>query len=85
MLGHLPSFKALDTPHDRVHDGAHRALALSEGDWKRDAGIQRQLVEAFSETEMASRELIATLSRLSDEKQQFEMPSSGHTGSAELF
>lgn len=59
--GHLPTFDKILQPHQRVHAlGKQAVAAINSG----DAGKARMLL---SETELASREIVALLSHLKEE------------------
>ncbi len=67
---HLPSFSAIDRPHHQVHQNVHRAIRLSEEPWEKNIELQQQIVEAMHAAEAGSRELMAILARLIEEKME---------------
>ncbi len=68
LFGHLPSYRTIDAPHAKVHNGAHRVLELIEQDWENDAGVQMAIVEALGEMEAGSHDVMALLDRMVTEK-----------------
>ncbi len=61
MCGHLPSFRTIDTPHQRVHALGKEAVATSsKGDKVKAADLVRQMDDA-------SREVIAFLDKIKTE------------------
>lgn len=68
LFGALPAYKQLDTPHARVHDGAHRVLGQIGLDWENDASVQTAIVAALNEMEAGSREVMTLLDRMVVEK-----------------
>ncbi len=69
----LPSYGQIDSPHRAVHESVHRALELAQGDWKASDAVQEEILAAYQETEDRSSELMALLSNLAREKQQFDI------------
>ena len=85
LFGHLPSFQQLDKPHQRVHYHVHRALAAATEGWERDPVVRERLFHEYQEAEAASRDLIATISLLNEEKHQFEAGTANEDNEVELF
>ncbi|WP_374480585.1 methyl-accepting chemotaxis protein [Zoogloea sp.] len=67
-FGSLPSYRRLEQPHARVHDGAHRVMAQIEADWQHDAALQAAIVDGLENMEAGSREVMDLLDRLVAEK-----------------
>jgi len=68
IFGHLPSYRSIDAPHAKVHNGAHRVLELLNQDWENDAGVQMTIVEGLGEMEAGSHDVMAALDRIVMEK-----------------
>jgi methyl-accepting chemotaxis protein len=68
VFGALPAYRLLDTPHARVHDGAHRVLEQIGLDWESDATVQTSIVAALNDMEAGSREVMTLLDRMVVEK-----------------
>ncbi len=64
----LDAFRALEAPHARVHEAAHRAFACLEDNWRSSAELQERLLEAYREMEAASDEVLACIDRMLQEK-----------------
>ncbi len=71
----MPSFVGIDTPHKKVHEGAHRLLeALSEPQWLNRPHGREAVRDAIFQVEDCSQELIAVLDALIREKSEGEKP-----------
>ena len=68
LFGQFPAYRALDVPHAKVHNGAHRVLEEIKGDWESDSGVQMAIVDALGEMETGSHEVMAMLDRMVTEK-----------------
>jgi methyl-accepting chemotaxis protein len=68
IFGNLPSYRTIDAPHAKVHNGAHHVLELLSLDWENDAGVQMQIVDRLGEMEAGSHEVMASLDRMVLEK-----------------
>ncbi|HFD86153.1 MAG TPA: hypothetical protein ENJ35_00580, partial [Gammaproteobacteria bacterium] len=65
---HLPSFSAIQEPHNQVHQNVHLAIRLSEKPWEKDVELQNKIVRAMHAAESGSRELMGILAKLIEEK-----------------
>lgn len=68
VFGHFPAYRALDMPHARVHQGAHRVLEQLKRDWQNDSGVQMAIVDGLNQMESGSREVMDLLDRMVLEK-----------------
>lgn len=67
-FGTLPSYRRLEQPHARVHDGAHQVMAQIDRDWQNDTALQAAVVDGLENMEAGSREAMDLLDRLVAEK-----------------
>ncbi|PHR84299.1 MAG: hypothetical protein COA59_06740 [Colwellia sp.] len=70
--GHLPSYNAIDDPHSRVHNNVHQVMEIIHNDWEHSLDLQADILHIFGEAETASRELVALVDNLAEEKRTFE-------------
>lgn len=84
-FSHLPSYDHIDEPHRAVHEGVHRALDLMQDEWEKSPVLQSRIIEAFQSVEERSRELMALLGKLAEEKGHYENPSADGHGDIALF
>ena len=68
IFGHLPSYRALDTPHAQVHNGAHRVIEQLQFDWENDTGVQQAIVAGLEEMEAGSSGVMRLLDSMVAEK-----------------
>ena len=68
LFGRFPSYQALDTPHAKVHNGAHRVLEQLQFDWENDTGVQLAIVGGLEEMEAGSSGVMSLLDRMVAEK-----------------
>jgi methyl-accepting chemotaxis protein len=68
LFGDMPSYRALDVPHARVHGGAHRMLAQLQCDWEHDMTAQMGIINALQEMEEGSQGVMENLDRMVAEK-----------------
>ncbi len=85
LFGHLPAYAQVEDPHQRVHRHIHSVLHVLQEDWENRPDLQEQLLEDYNAAEQASRELIATVVRLNEEKQHFETAPAVEETEIELF
>ena len=68
LFGSLPAYKALDVPHAKVHDAAHRVLAQLALNWETDPGVQTAILDHLDEMETGSQQVMDVLDRMVMEK-----------------
>jgi len=68
VFGGLPSYKALEKPHAKVHDSVHTMLPYLTQGWEKDLSMQQAMYAAFQNAEEASHEVMALIDRLVREK-----------------
>jgi hypothetical protein len=68
LFGSLASYRSLDVPHARVHNGAHRVLGEIQHDWQNEPAVQMAIIEGLDEMESGSRDVMALLDRMVIEK-----------------
>jgi methyl-accepting chemotaxis protein len=68
IFGKLPSYKALERPHAKVHDSVHAMLPYLEQGWEKDSAMQQAIYTALQNAEEASREVMALIDRLVQEE-----------------
>jgi methyl-accepting chemotaxis protein len=68
VFGRLSSYKAIDAPHAKVHNGAHRVLALLGLDWENNIDVQMDIMNGLQEMEQGSHEVMEQLDRMVAEK-----------------
>ncbi len=68
VFGGLPSYKALERPHSRVHSSIHTMLPYLGQGWEKDFTKQQAIYAALQEAETASREVMELIDRLVREK-----------------
>ncbi|RMG29015.1 MAG: chemotaxis protein [Gammaproteobacteria bacterium] len=64
----LEAFSALEAPHARVHEAAHRAFTCLEGNWHDQPELQERMLAAYRDMEDASDEVLACIDRMLEEK-----------------
>ncbi|OYY92410.1 MAG: chemotaxis protein [Hydrogenophilales bacterium 28-61-23] len=67
-FGAMPSFKALERPHARVHDSVHLMQASLDKGWEHDLHIQKTIYDAMQATEEASHEVMVLIDKMVQEK-----------------
>jgi hypothetical protein len=68
LFGGLPSYKALEGPHAKVHNSVHAMIpCLSQG-WEKSVSLQQKMYSALSDAEEASHEVMSLLDQLVREK-----------------
>ena len=68
LFGGLPSYKALERPHAKVHDSVHTMLPYLGQGWEKDLAMQQAIYGALQNTEEASHEVMDLIDRLVREK-----------------
>jgi methyl-accepting chemotaxis protein len=68
VFGGLPSYRTLADPHGRVHDNAHKAIALLDAGWESDVKVQTQIIAAMQDAENASGDVMKVLDKIVIEK-----------------
>jgi hypothetical protein len=68
LFGAVPAYRALDIPHAKVHDGAHRMLANLSADWENDMNVQMAIMGALQDMEAGSQDVMQNLDRMVAEK-----------------
>ena len=68
LFGSLPAYKALDVPHAKVHDSAHRVLEHLSFDWETNPGVQSAILEHLEAMESGSNQVMEMLDRMVLEK-----------------
>lgn len=82
---HLPSFSQISTPHSGIHLYIIVMLNMLKGDWKNSLELQEQLLLNMQCAETSSAQLLELLSKLVDEKKQFESTDEDSSGEIDLF
>lgn len=65
---HLPSFQAIQKPHQELFDHIEAALALAAGNWASDSRLQEALINQYQAAEVAASDLLKLLTKMIDEK-----------------
>ena len=68
LFGKTRAFAQLEQPHANVHSSVHRAIELSRENWACDAAVRHELVQVMEKAENASREVIALVDAMVNEK-----------------
>ena len=68
VFGGLPSYKALEKPHAKVHDSVHAMLPYLSQGWEKDIGVQQAMYAALKDAEEASHEVMDLIDKLVREK-----------------
>jgi len=68
QFGKTQAFVQLEQPHAHVHSSVHRAIELSRQDWAGNAAVRHELVHAMEKAEDASRQVIAMVDAMVNEK-----------------
>jgi hypothetical protein len=68
VFGGLPSYKTIDAPHAKVHNGAHRVLAQLSLDWENNMDVQMGIMNGLQEMEQGSHDVMDLLDRMVAEK-----------------
>ena len=82
---HLPSFDKINNPNQAVHLYVNVMTNMLKGDWEASIELQEQLLLNMQCAEEASVELLDLLSKLADEKKQFESTDEDSAGEIDLF
>ncbi len=64
----LPSYRALLTPHSKVHEGAHRAVSLLDCGWEFNSKVQLQIIDALISVEENSGKVMDVVDAMVAEK-----------------
>jgi len=67
-FSHLSAYRALEVPHQQVHRGVHRAIALAKEDWLHNDQILETIVSAMREAEAGSSDVIRLIGEMMKEK-----------------
>jgi methyl-accepting chemotaxis protein len=70
LFGAMPSFSAVLTPHARVHDSVHEVMHDINRGWERDLDTQSRMLDNFRAMEDASKDVMALIDSLVQEKHQ---------------
>ena len=82
---HLPSFSHILSPNRAVHLYVSVMTNMLKGDWEYNMELQEQLLLNMQCAEQASVDLLNLLSKLADEKKQFESTDEDSAGDIDLF
>jgi len=85
LFSHLPSYKTIENPHERVHNTIYKILAILELDWKHDSTLSDKLFNIYRDAEVASKELVEIISKLVIEKQKFETTDTATEAEIDFF
>ncbi|HHH35451.1 MAG TPA: chemotaxis protein [Gammaproteobacteria bacterium] len=66
-FSHLPSYAALEAPHEVVHSSAHHALDLAHQDWLHNDEVMEGIVAELGQMEAASLEVMNLLTSMTEE------------------
>lgn len=72
---HLPSYKAISSPHAQVHGNVHSSINLLDTEWEHSLQLQNQIIEHMQQAENGSYNLITHLDNMVNEKKNSQ-PSS---------
>ena len=67
-FGSTPSYAALDAPHARVHEGAHKVLDYLKEDWHESDVAMEDILSTFQDVEHASLEVMDLIRQIVEEK-----------------
>ena len=68
LFSHVPSYAKLEEPHRNLHAKIHEAMRYLEEDWTRNRDVQKKIINAFTESEQASDQVLTTIDRIVAEK-----------------
>ncbi len=68
LFGHLGSYKAIETPHRKVHDSVHQIMQLMKSPWQTEQALQDQIMTALESTEASSLEVMRLIGEVVREK-----------------
>jgi methyl-accepting chemotaxis protein len=85
LFRHLPTYQKLEDPHIRVHSHIHQALDATQRNWKQNPKIRDLILQEYTQAEHASRELIALVGEMNEEKHRLEAGGGNTSGDIELF
>ena len=69
LFGQLPSYRALELPHQQVHHSVHQILDSIDLDWQRQADVQEHILSCYQQMETASQSVFVGLNALQREAQ----------------
>jgi methyl-accepting chemotaxis protein len=64
----VPSYRALEGPHDQVHRSAHAVLALVDKGWERNTDLQQQIYDHLQQMEEGSNRVMETIDTMVNER-----------------
>ena len=67
-FGGLPSYKALERPHAKVHDSVHAMLPFLSQGWEKNLSVQQSIYASMQEAEKASHEVMELIDKIVREK-----------------
>ncbi|MEN6629721.1 MAG: methyl-accepting chemotaxis protein, partial [Sulfuricella sp.] len=68
LFSHVPSYGSMEEPHRRLHTKIHEAMQHLAEDWTRNRDVQKKIIDAFTESEQASDQVLAAIDRIVTEK-----------------
>lgn len=68
LFGNASAYRALEAPHAKVHESAHRMLGFLVDDWENDTDSQMAIMTALQEMEAGSQGVMENLDRMVAEK-----------------
>ncbi len=70
------SYRSMESPHQQVHDSAHRVLDYVLQDWQTDLDVQQTIFDQLKQMEEGSKEVMHLIDHMVEEKHgQVDMPS----------
>ena len=66
----LPAYGQLAVPHEKMHESLNEAMKLATGDWERDAGLRRTILERFQTAEEAGETVFTLLDQLVEQRHE---------------
>ncbi len=67
-FSHTTAYRALEIPHQTVHDAIHRALEVAGSHWEQDTSLHDEIISHVRVAEDASIEVMEQIDRMAQEK-----------------
>jgi len=81
----VPSYRALESPHAKVHSLMQKGVEQSRGDWMHDEKMLSGIVKTMREAESQSYEVMRLMTSMVEEKQKLASSSGVNAGSSYGF
>ena len=68
LFSHVPSYSSMESPHRHLHEKIHEAISYLGEEWANNSDVQKKIINAFTEAEHSSDQVLETINRIVAEK-----------------